>query len=215
MDFEIERKDVKHARIRVNELAEVRVIVPNNFTQDDITALLKHKEEWIKRSHKKLSSNRLSIELKDGQILLLGYRYKFCYSEDLGKEIIYDHIHKTIQTAIDLNVEANLHDFYLSFARTHLSSRLSFLSNKYKLFFNTFYLRSQSKKWGNCSKDKNISLNWKLIKTPEYVIDYVLLHELVHTVMMSHSTAFWFKLRSYMPTYKTSVEWLSKYGNSI
>jgi len=84
-----------------------------------------------------------------------------------------------------------------------------------KLPFNKLFIRESKTKWGNCSKEKNISLNWKLIKAPDYVIDYIIIHELLHTVVMSHTHKFWTLLKSYYPDYKESIKWLEKYGNSL
>ena len=89
------------------------------------------------------------------------------------------------------------------------------LSAKLNFKFNKLYIRNQRSKWGNCSRDKNISLNWKLIKAPEYVIDYIVIHELLHTAVMEHTNKFWILLKSYYPNYKESIKWLEKYGNSL
>lgn len=63
--------------------------------------------------------------------------------------------------------------------------------------------------------EKNISYNWRLIKAPLFVIDYLIVHELAHTVIMSHTNKFWTLLKSYYPNYREAITWLDKYGNSL
>ena len=81
--------------------------------------------------------------------------------------------------------------------------------------YNKIYIRSQRTKLGNCSEEKNISFNWRLIKAPEFVIDYLIIHELVHTKIMNHSGKFWTMLKSLYPDYKDAIIWQDKYGNSL
>ena len=105
--------------------------------------------------------------------------------------------------------------WYRKVAKTHLTKRIEQLSEKLNFMYNKLYIRNQRSKWGNCSRDKNISLNGKLIKAPEYVIDYIIIHELLHTTVMEHTNKFWTLLKSYYQNYKDSIKWLAKFGNSL
>lgn len=79
-------------------------------------------------------------------------------------------------------------------ARAKLSRRLRQLADKYGFGYNRAFFRSQKTRWGSCSRKNNISLNMKLVKLPDELIDYVILHELVHTRKKNHSKAFWAEL---------------------
>jgi predicted metal-dependent hydrolase len=63
-------------------------------------------------------------------------------------------------------------------------------------------------RWGSCTAKGHISLNWKLIEQPDFVLDYVILHELVHTVELNHSKRFWEKLRKVCPRADEGRKWL-------
>lgn len=63
---------------------------------------------------------------------------------------------------------------------------------------------------GSCSAKRNISLNWRLIEAPEFVIEYVILHELLHTRLMTHDQRFWAQLRAICPTAQQARMWLEK-----
>jgi predicted metal-dependent hydrolase len=208
------RKEVKHARLRVSEDGKVRIIAPPSFSNEDISSMLKKKAKWID-TNLKYFNGMSSIELQRNQILLFGNRYNYFYDTTYAQKVITDHEHKTIQSKRDLLDPKVQESWYRAIAKKHLTKRTKELSAKLKLPYNKFFIRESKTKWGNCSKEKNISLNWKLIKAPEYVIDYLIVHELLHTVVMSHTHKFWTLLKSYYPDYKESIKWLEKYGNSL
>lgn len=208
------RKEVKHARLRVSEDGRVRIIAPPAFSEDDITAMLKKKAKWID-SNLKYFNGMSKVELQRNQLLLFGNRYSYFYDTTYAQKVTIDHEHKTITSQKDLLDPKIQENWYRRVAKKHLTKRTKELSVKMKLPFNKLFIRESKTKWGNCSNEKNISLNCKLIKAPDYVIDYIIIHELLHTVVMSHTHKFWTLLKSYYPDYKESIKWLEKYGNSL
>ncbi|MFC2024486.1 M48 family metallopeptidase [Chloroflexota bacterium] len=75
-------------------------------------------------------------------------------------------------------------------AKITLTKRLEFLAGKYGFSYNRVFIRNQRTRWGSCSSKNNISLNMKLVRLPEDLVDYVILHELTHTIRKDHSKAF-------------------------
>ncbi|MFM8454920.1 MAG: M48 family metallopeptidase [Gammaproteobacteria bacterium] len=76
-------------------------------------------------------------------------------------------------------------------------------------------VRWQKTRWGSCSEAANISLNAKLLLLPEYLLDYVLIHELIHTENMSHNQNFKAKMASLVPNYKAYDRELKQIGNYL
>lgn len=208
------QRDVKHARLRVSEDGCIRVIIPQVFTQKDVNALLKKKQRWIDRNLK-FFKGMSRINLQRNQILMYGNRYTYFYDSTYEHKVIVDHEYKTIRTKRNLLDMAVQQKWLTAIARKHLTKRTEELASKLKFNYNKLFIRNQRKKWGNCSKEKNISLNWRLIKAPLFVIDYLIIHELLHTVVMNHTFKFWMMLKSYFPDYKDAISWLDKYGNSL
>jgi len=100
-------------------------------------------------------------------------------------------------------------------ARRHLTGRLNGLSKDHGFAFNRVSIRSQKTRWGSCSRNNNISLNVKLVLLPEDLVDYVILHELVHTRIPNHSNGFWEELDRYVGNSKALASRLRKYGYSL
>ena len=69
-------------------------------------------------------------------------------------------------------------------------------------------IKNLKNRWGSATKRGTINLNVNLIKTPEYIIDYVIVHELCHFLIKEHSYHFWNMLKKYFPDYPKYVEWL-------
>ncbi|MFC2068096.1 M48 family metallopeptidase [Chloroflexota bacterium] len=82
-------------------------------------------------------------------------------------------------------------------AKKRLTARLYRLAKEYGFTCNNVTIREQRTRWGSCSRKSNISLNVKLVLLPNELIDYVMLHELVHTRIHNHSKKFWAELDRY------------------
>lgn len=213
-NYSISRREVKNARLRVNEDGSVHLFVPLGFTDEDIEKLLDRKKDWI-ASKQKFFAQKTKIQLRRNEILLLGNRYAYYYSTRYKNKIVVNHESKTIQANRDL-LDLIIQEKWLkSMAKKYISERVEILSEALLLPYNKLYIRSQKRKWGNCSPEKNISINWRLIKAPAFVIDYVIIHELCHTVIMKHTARFQTLLRSHCPDCEAAQAWLDKYGNSL
>jgi predicted metal-dependent hydrolase len=76
-------------------------------------------------------------------------------------------------------------------ARRRLIDRLDFLALKYGFQYNRVFVKNQKTRWGSCSNKNNINLNVNLVRLPDELIDYTILHELVHTRVKNHGHRFW------------------------
>lgn len=214
-NYLLERKPVKHARIKVNENKIVRVIVPDSFSNQEIDALINQKKKWITNKLAFFNNRPEPIKLLPNQILFLGERYNYFHFSDLKRKVIINHEHKTIRSGLELLQPEILNKWYKKEARKLILERLEFYSDKYNFTYNKVFIRAQKTKWGNCSPKKNLSFNWRLIKSPLFVIDYIVLHELVHTEILNHTRQFWMKLKLIYPEYKKAINWMDKYGNGL
>ena len=100
-------------------------------------------------------------------------------------------------------------------AKKHLTGRINSLAKGHGFTFNRVSIRNQKTRWGSCSRDNNISLNVKLVLLPKDLVDYVILHELVHTWIPNHSNGFWEELDRYVGNGKASASRLRKYGYGL
>ena len=79
-----------------------------------------------------------------------------------------------------------------------LTAKVHVLAKKHGFTYSKVSVRNQSTRWGSCSHKNTISLNMKLVALPKELIDYVILHELVHTKIHNHGSRFWAELDKYV-----------------
>jgi hypothetical protein len=88
-------------------------------------------------------------------------------------------------------------------AETAIRNRVEFLAKKHSIEYSKISIRAQKKRWGSCSTNNAISLNIKIAKLPDDLMDYIILHELAHTIEHNHSPRFWRLLAKYSPDPKS------------
>jgi predicted metal-dependent hydrolase len=93
-------------------------------------------------------------------------------------------------------------------AARELPARLFELAEHVGLAVAKVSVRNQRWRWGSCSRNGHICLNWRLVEMPESVRDYVLIHELMHLRRMDHSPAFWKLVAGACPDYQNARRWL-------
>lgn len=76
-------------------------------------------------------------------------------------------------------------------------------------------IRNQKSRWGSCSAKGNLNFNCLLVKVPEDVRDYVIVHELCHRMEMNHSKKFWKLVENVLPDYRERRKWLKEKGNVL
>jgi len=100
-------------------------------------------------------------------------------------------------------------------AARELPARLLELAQRFGLHVAGVSVRNQRSLWGSCSPRRHISLNWRLVTVPDWVRDYVLVHELMHLKRMDHSPAFWSLVAAACPGYRDARRWLTAQRHGI
>ncbi len=100
-------------------------------------------------------------------------------------------------------------------AKKRIIARLEGLARQYGFTYNKVSIRNQRSRWGSCSAKGNINLNIKLVALPSELLDYVILHELVHTKVHNHSGRFWQELDKWVGNGKAKAKALREYGLGI
>jgi hypothetical protein len=100
-------------------------------------------------------------------------------------------------------------------ASIELPPRVMELAALHRVNVSLVTVRNQKTRWGSCSRRGTISLNWRLIQTPGFVCDYIILHELTHRRQMNHSEKFWLEVEHLFPDYLQAERWLKQQANLL
>jgi predicted metal-dependent hydrolase len=93
-------------------------------------------------------------------------------------------------------------------AAIELPPRLLALASTFGLTVTRVSIRNQRTRWGSCGRNGHITLNWRLLMMPDWVADYVIVHELMHLRRLDHSPAYWKLVAAAYPRYREARQWL-------
>ena len=144
------------------------------------------------------SRNKIHISLQDEKILI-------CYPEGISVE------HKQVQEAGRKGIEMA----YRKEAYCYLPKRLDELSLLHGMNYKQIRIKNITSRWGSCSSNNNINLSIYLMKLPTDLIDYIILHELTHTIHKNHGPAFWNHLQNITGNAKGLATRVKKYRTGI
>jgi predicted metal-dependent hydrolase len=105
--------------------------------------------------------------------------------------------------------------WYKNRATEILSERVLVTARKYSFSYKKIRISSARSRWGSSSSTGTLSFTYRLIMAPLEVVDYVIIHELVHTRVRNHSKIFWQQVGELMPDYKQRMLWLKKNSRQL
>jgi predicted metal-dependent hydrolase len=210
----------KSLRLKVSLHQGLEVVVPKGFDHNQIPTILEHKQGWIEQATHQVNSHKhlcdpdnlrplpLQIHLRGiAQVWQVEYCPPPTPGKTAGSARIVGDTHLRVQApntpAANQRV---LRRWLQQMAQAHLVPWLHTKSQEADLPFHKVVIRTQKTRWGSCSQQGTINLNSQLLFLPPHLVDYVLLHELCHTVHLNHSAAFWELLQQKAPDYKAMVQ---------
>lgn len=105
--------------------------------------------------------------------------------------------------------------WYREHARQVLTAHVELFAREYDFHYKGIRITSARTRWGSCSAAGSLSFSWRLIQVPLRVVDYVVVHELVHTAVHNHSKRFWQRVETILPDYREHRRWLREHGREL
>jgi predicted metal-dependent hydrolase len=173
--------------------------------------------EWLKRARERQRRRPRAAEiwvvgtrvlwraaLEEIRVATVGERPQVCLAADVFRV-----------RALDGDLRPTLEAHFARRAKVELPARTWELAALTGVEVTSVMVRNQRSRWGSCSAGGTISLNWRLVQTPDFVRDYIIYHELMHLREMNHSARFWARVEEVCPGWREAERWLKRNGSLV
>jgi len=172
-------RKARNFTIRINPQGDIRVTIPRFGSVRQAEAFFLGKKDWVEKKLFEITLNNADmLVLREGGEIIVRGRHIVLHSGTNGKDL-----------------ESAFWKILLEEAGQILPGRVKEISENHGLPYERLRIRKMKSRWGSCSSTNSIGLNSWLILLPDHIVDYVILHELAHTIHKNHSRDFWVLLQ--------------------
>jgi predicted metal-dependent hydrolase len=193
------------------------VRVPLRASERSIREFIQKNASWVE---KKQAEARAALpispkEYAPGELFLyLGNLYSLELVNGQRKPLLLQDNFKLAQSALG-DARQAFECWYREQAKRIIHERVEFYACRYDFRYKKIGITAARTRWGSCSADSSLNFSWRLILAPIDAIDYVVVHELVHTIIHDHSKRFWKKVEEILPDYQERRKWLRRNGQQL
>ncbi len=203
----------RYMRISIRPEKGVRVSLPLRGSFDKAEAFVREKLDWIKHHQQKLATQvnpqttftETTFYQTYQHTLKISFHAKPEVKAKLRTgilEILVPEFRNVADPEIQQTIRHAIEETYRHEAKLFLPQRVAFFAQKFGLKYQQVTIKKAGTRWGSCSHTNNINLNLHLMRLPERLRDYVILHELAHTLEKNHGPGFWNLLEQICPNSK-------------
>ncbi len=205
----VENHRARRYVLRVRPDGTARVTIPRRGSCGAAREFAEKNVEWIDRQLQRFTARPIEDRAWriGSRILFRGELVTIAHGPDGKTSIVFaDQSVKVGQ--IDQDCRSAIEHHLRRLAAVELPSRVFHYAQLNGLKVQRVSVRNQKSRWGSCSRRGTVSLNWRLIQAPQFVADYIILHEIMHLRQMNHSPKFWREVESVCPGFREAERWL-------
>jgi predicted metal-dependent hydrolase len=208
LTFEVRRSlRRKTLGLTVDRSGELVIHAPENTTDHELTQWTRSKLLWVHRAlvrKEELAPKLCAPEFVSGEnFSYLGRNYRLKIVRQPVEPLRFDGKHFWLAAEARGQAEAYFRRWYIRTGRSWLSERTTALARKAGTEASRIEVRDLGFRWGSCGKNRVLRFNWRLLQLPVRLIDYVIIHELVHLHEPHHSPEFWQAIDRALPAWRT------------
>ena len=192
----------KRLNITIKPFVGVRVSVPRSVSFKKASALTENRISWIKTHLSKMKKEEglLTVFHLDTKFQTRSHHLEMKFSDtealqtlvrDNKIDVSIPHSHNIEDSKVQNAIRQAIELAWRKEAKMHLPGRVKVLAAAHKFEYKNVAIKNSKTRWGSCSFDNNINLSLHLMRLPDHLVDYVILHELAHTRVKNHSKDFW------------------------
>jgi len=206
----------KSVAIIIQADGKLVVRAPLRLSNAHIQDFVLSKTDWILSQQAKAASRQAPVHAftSGDTFLFLGKTIPLEITENSARSLTLDSCF-LLRSSDQPQAREIFTKWYKQQARQVFTSRVQFFAQQYTFNYSKIRLSSARTRWGSCNSKGSLSLTWRLVMAPMEIIDYVIIHELVHLEIQNHSSTFWKKVQEYLPDYKIRRTWLKEHGSLL
>lgn len=198
----------------------ISVLSSMNEKIESIRNFVSINNKWILKKTKyylKLNSSLDHGPLQRDELTYLGRNYKIQFIKDSSQYSVFsENLMKiTFHVKDRRKNKENIKNWYHEQTKKILDIKVPLFGNQLSISYGKIRIKNQKLRWGSCSKHGNLNFNLLLSALPSHIIDYIIVHELIHLIEFNHSEHFWRLVQEAFPAYKDCRHWLKKNGPYI
>lgn len=215
MKYRISYSNRKTLSIIVERDRSLLVRAPRNMPAEQIQQLVDEKKLWIYekiRHPQKYPPTPVKKEFTTGEtILYLGRNYRLEITDDTTDGIQFDS-RFYISRRQKSHAAELFQAWYMERAREKLLRRIRHFAETMGVKYKRLLISDLKYRWASCTPKNNLNFNWRIIKAPMNVVDYLIVHELAHLLEPNHTAKFWNIIAVQVPEYEKPKKWLKDFG---
>ena len=210
----------KKIAITIERDREVVVHAPSHASDEAVARIVEAKRQWIyeKTQHRQKYTDRPhppGKELVNGEsALYLGRSYRIEVVDKEAECVRFDQRFFVPASRAPHKRNA-MREWYIARAKERILPRVVKRARELGVSFRQARIVDNRYRWGSCTVRDNINLNWRLIKAPIFVVDYVIAHELAHLLESNHTPRFWNIVKTQVPNMDKARVWLREHGQIL
>lgn len=206
--------------ITVERDRSIVVRAPESLSDEDIREIVESRRRWIDEKTKHAQKYATlphppGKELVNGEsTLYLGRKYRIELVDSDAEEVVFDE-RFLIPRSMSRERRTVLRKWYRERAREEILPRVVKFAEELGVQYSAAKIVENRYRWGSCTAGDQVTLNWRLIKAPMFVVDYVIVHELAHLLEANHTPRFWNIVRTQSPRTEKARDWLREHGQLL
>ncbi|MBL4615564.1 MAG: M48 family metallopeptidase [Magnetovibrio sp.] len=187
------------------------VTIPKSVSFQEGVDMAQRKSNWIKRQ---LAKRPETVDFEDGvEVPFLGQPHAVRHvPSGRGVQIVDGEIH--VAGRIE-HLRRRLTDWFKAEARREMSARTHAKAENIARQVHKITIRDTHSRWGSCGSSGTLNFSWRLVMAPDYVLDYVVAHEVAHLIHRDHGAEFWALTDSLTARMQESRDWLNAFGRDL
>jgi predicted metal-dependent hydrolase len=207
----------RHYRLTLRRDGTAVATIPARGSEREARRFVEEHRDWLERARARLRHRPRAAEVwtigthvlwrgeaSEVRIASTGEKPQVCLAADVFRV-----------PQLDGDLRPTLEAHFARVARVELPARTWELAAVTGVEVKHVTVRNQRSRWGSCSGTGTISLNWRLVQTPDLVRDYIIYHELMHLREMNHSDRFWARVEEVCPNWRDAERWIKRNGSLV